>query len=257
MVDIHPTAVVDKKAEIGPGVVIGPYAVIEGPVVIGAGVSIGPFAYITGKTTIGDGCRVFSHAVLGTIPQDLKFSGEETTLTIGSRTTVREFVTVNRGTRASGTTTVGSGCLLMAYAHVAHDCVVGDGVVLANAATLAGHVVVGDYATVGGLSAVHQFTRIGRHAFIGGMGRISQDVIPYALTASEPTKVVGVNVVGLTRKGFPEKTKETLKRAFHIIYREGLNTSQALAKLESEFGDVPEVKEIIDFIKTSERGILK
>lgn len=257
MVDIHKTAIINKRAELGEGVVVGPYAVVDGPAAIGADTVIGPHALIEGAVSLGRGCRVFSHAVLGTIPQDLKFEGEESDLTIGDGTTIREFVTINRGTKASGTTRLGAGCLLMAYAHVAHDCVLADNVVLANCATLAGHVYIGEYAFVGGLAAVHQFTRIGKHAYIGGMSRVSQDVIPYALTASDPTRVVGINIVGLQRRGFSAETRAALKRAYQIIYREDLNASQAVKKLEAELGDVAEVREIIDFLKKSGRGILK
>lgn len=257
MVDIHKTAIVDRRAELGEGVVVGPYAIIDGPAVIGAGTSVGPQAVLEGAVALGEGCRVFSHAVLGTIPQDLKFEGEESDLTIGSGTTIREFVTINRGTKASGTTRVGNNCLLMAYSHVAHDCVLGDDVVLANCATVAGHVEIGDFAFVGGLTAVHQFSRIGKYAYIGGMSRVSQDVIPYGLTASDPTRVVGVNVVGLQRRGFPREVRAALKRAYHIIYREDLNTAQAIEKMEGELGRVAEVRDVIEFLKRTERGILK
>jgi UDP-N-acetylglucosamine acyltransferase len=257
MVDIHETAIVDGRAELGEGVVVGPYAVINGPAVIGAGTAIGPYVLVEGAVSMGRRCHVFSHAVLGTIPQDLKFEGEESDLTIGDGTTIREFVTVNRGTKASGTTALGVDCLLMAYAHVAHDCVLGDNVVLANCATLAGHVLVGEYAFIGGLSAVHQFTRVGKHAYIGGMSRISQDIIPYGLTASDPTRVAGINIVGLQRRGFPAETRAALKRAYHIIYREDLNKAQAIAKLEGELGEVAEVGEVVKFLKESDRGILK
>lgn len=257
MVDIHKTAIVDSCAELGEGVVVGPYAIIDGPVVIGAGTAIGPHAVLEGPVALGEKCRVFSHAVLGTIPQDLKFEGEESNVNIGDGTTIREFVTINRGTKASGTTKVGNNCLLMAYAHVAHDCVLGDNVALANCATVAGHVEIGEFAFVGGLSAVHQFSHIGKHAYIGGMSRVSQDVIPYGLTASDPTRVVGINVVGLQRCGFPAETRTALKRAYHIIYREDLNTAQAVERLEAELGQVAEVRDVIDFLKRTERGILK
>lgn len=257
MVDIHKTAIVDRRAELGEGVVVGPYAIIDGPAVIGAGTAVGPHAVLEGAVALGERCRVFSHAVLGTIPQDLKFEGEESDLTIGSGTTIREFVTINRGTKALGTTRVGNNCLLMAYSHVAHDCVLGDDVVLANCATVAGHVEIGDFAFVGGLTAVHQFSRIGKYAYIGGMSRVSQDVIPYALTASDPTRVVGINVIGLQRRGFPPEVRAALKRAYHIIYREDLNTAQAVEKLEAELGQVAEARDVIDFLKRTERGILK
>ncbi len=257
MVEMHETAIVDGRAELAEGVVVGPYAIIDGAAIIGAGTTIGPHAVIEGALTLGEGCRVFSHAVLGTIPQDLKFEGEESNVVIGDNTTIREFVTVNRGTKASGTTRIGSNCLLMAYAHVAHDCVLGDNVALANCATVAGHVEIGEFAFVGGLTAVHQFSHIGKHAYIGGMSRVSQDVIPYGLTASDPTRVVGINVVGLQRRGFPAETRTALKRVYHIIYREDLNTAQAVEKLEAELGDVAEVRDVIEFLKRTERGILK
>jgi UDP-N-acetylglucosamine acyltransferase len=257
MAGIHSTAVVDKRAELGEGVVVGPYAVVSGPAVIGADTTIGPYSLLDGAVELGRGCRIFSHAVLGTIPQDLKFEGEETDLKIGNGTTVREFVTVNRGTKASGTTIIGANCLLMAYSHVAHDCVLGDNVVLANAATLAGHVYVGAHAFIGGLSAVHQFSRVGKHAYVGGMSRVSQDIIPYGLTASEPTRVVGVNVVGLQRRGFSEEVRAALKQAYNVIYRQNLNTAQAVARLEQEMGDVAEVRDIIEFLQKTDRGILK
>ena len=257
MVDIHKTAIVDSRAELGEGVVVGPYAIIDGPAVIGAGTAIGPHVVLEGPVALGEKCRVFSHAVLGTIPQDLKFEGEESDLTIGDGTTIREFVTINRGTKASGNTKVGNNCLLMAYAHVAHDCVLGDNVALANCAQVAGHVEIGEFAFVGGLSAVHQFSHIGKHAYIGGMSRVIQDVIPYGLTASDPTRIVGINVVGLQRRGFPAETRTALKRAYQIIYREDLNTTQAIEKLEAELGRVAEVGDVIDFLKRTERGILK
>lgn len=257
MAEIHETAIINPQADLGEGVTVGPYVIVDGPAVIGKGTAIGAYVLIEGAVSMGQRCRVFSHAVLGTIPQDLKFEGEESNLKIGDDTTVREFVTVNRGTKASGTTRVGAGCLLMAYAHVAHDCVLADNVALANCATLAGHVEIGDYAFIGGLAAVHQFTRVGKHSYIGGMSRVSQDVIPYALTASDPTRVVGINVIGLQRRGFPPQTRSALKRAYQIIYRENLNKTQAIAKLEAELGDFSEVRDVIDFLKSSERGILK
>jgi UDP-N-acetylglucosamine acyltransferase len=257
MVEIHHTAIVDERADLAEGVEVGPYAIIEGPAVIGAGTVVGPHTRIVAPVTIGKECNVFSHAVIGTIPQDLKFEGEEATVEIGDGCTVREFVTVNRGTKASGATRVGPGCLLMAYAHVAHDCVLGANVVLANCATLAGHVEVGEYAFIGGLSAVHQFSRVGKHAYVGGMSRVSQDIIPYALTASEPTRVAGINVVGLQRRGFSADVRKALKKAYHIVYREDLNVAQAVEKLIAELGNVAEVRDIIEFLETSERGILK
>jgi UDP-N-acetylglucosamine acyltransferase len=258
MATVHNTAIVDRKAQLGDDVVVEPYAIITGPVVVESGSTIGPHAILEGRTNIGRNCRIFSHAVIGTIPQDLKFAGEDTYVEIGDGTTVREFVTINRGTKASGKTTIGKKCLLMAYAHVAHDCHVGDGVVIANNGTLGGHIEVGSYATIGGLSAIHQFVRIGAHAFLGGMSRIPQDILPYSLVASdEGTRVVGINVLGLQRKGFKEDVIKDLRRAFHLLYRENLNTTQALERIEAELGGREEVREIVEFVKTSERGILK
>jgi UDP-N-acetylglucosamine acyltransferase len=257
MVEIHKTAVVDGRAKLAEDVTVAPYAIIDGPAVIGAGTVVGPYALIEGAVTIGEKCRVFSHAVIGTIPQDLKFEGEESFVEIGDGTTVREFVTINRGTKASGATRIGPGCLLMAYAHVAHDCTLGADVALANCATLAGHVEIGDHAFIGGLAAVHQFARVGKHAYVGGMSRVSQDIIPYMLTASEPTRVVGINVVGLQRRGFSAAARAALKRAYHIIYREDLNTAQAVEKLKGELGEAAEVRDVIDFLESSARGILK
>ncbi|MGD8719203.1 MAG: acyl-ACP--UDP-N-acetylglucosamine O-acyltransferase [Candidatus Zixiibacteriota bacterium] len=257
MAGIHETAIIDGRAELAAGVEVGPYTVIEGPVVIGADTVIGPHVYIQGSVTLGERCLVFSHAAIGAIPQDLKFEGEESTVSIGDGTTIREFVTVNRGTKAAGTTRIGKNCLLMTEAHVAHDCILGENVALANTVALAGHVEVEDQAFIGGLSAVHQFSRIGKHAYIGGMSRVSQDIIPYALVASEPTRIAGINVIGLQRRGFSEEARHALKRAYAILYREKLNTAQALEKLKEELGDVAEVRDIIEFVEKSERGILK
>jgi UDP-N-acetylglucosamine acyltransferase len=256
-VQIHQTAIVDERAELSEGVEVGPYAIIEGPAVIGAGTVVGPHTRIVGPITVGAACNIFSHAVIGTIPQDMKFEGEAATVEIGDGCTIREFVTINRGTQASGATRIGPACLLMAYAHVAHDCVIAANVVLANCATLAGHVEVGEYAFIGGLSAVHQFSRVGKHAYVGGMSRVSQDIIPYALTASEPTRVAGIHVVGLQRRGFSADARAALKKAYHIIYREDLNAAQAVEKLKAQLGGVAEVRDIIEFMETSERGILK
>jgi UDP-N-acetylglucosamine acyltransferase len=257
MAEIHATAIIDPRAELGAGVVAGPYVVIRGPVVVGAETVIGAHAVLEGRTTLGEGCRVFPHAVIGTVPQDLKYEGEDSVLEIGGGTTIREFVTVNPGTKASGATIIGRNCLLMACSHVAHDCRVGDNVVMANSSALAGHVEVGEFATIGGLTPVHQFVRIGRHAFLGGMSRVTQDIPPFALVASEPTRVVGVNVVGLQRRGFTPEVINALRRAFHILFKEGLNTSQAVEKIRREVAEFGEVAEVVGFVEKSDRGILK
>jgi len=242
---------------LADGVSVGPYAVVGPGVKLGAGVSVGSHAVVEGDTTVGAGTRAFSHAVIGTIPQDVKFEGEESRLVIGENCTFREFVTVNRGTKDRRETVVGSNVLAMAYSHVAHDCIIGDNCILSNAATLAGHVELGEYVVIGGLAAVRQFCRVGDHAFIGGLCGISKDVMPYVSVGFDPTRVVGLNTVGLQRRGFDEQTREHLKRAYSIVFRQDLNTSQAVEKLETELGDVPEVRKVIDFIQSSERGLLK
>lgn len=256
-VSVHPTAVVSPGARVGDGVTVGPYAVVGPDVTLGEGVSVGSHAVVEGETRVGPGTRIFPHAVLGTVPQDVKFAGERSRLVIGAGCTFREFVTVNRGTAARGETTVGSGVLAMAYSHIAHDCDVGDNCILSNAATLAGHVRLGECVVIGGLAAVHQFCRVGDHAFIGGLCGISKDVMPYVRVGFDPTRVVGLNTVGLARRGFSEETRGHLKTAYSIVYRRNLNTSQAVEALEAELGHVPEARKIIDFIKSSERGLLK
>jgi UDP-N-acetylglucosamine acyltransferase len=254
---IHPTAVVDPGAELADGVVVGPYTIIERDVQIGAGTEIASHVLIAAGTRLGRQCRVAHGAVLGTIPQDLKFSGERTTLEIGDETTIREFATLNRGTANRWVTQVGKGCLIMAYVHIAHDCRIGDHVVLANAVNMAGHVVVEDYASVGGLVPIHQFVRIGRHAFVGGGYRVAKDVPPYVLASGEPLAFAGLNTVGLNRRGFSRQTMLTLKRVYRLVFRSGLNVTQALERIEAEFDPIPEVQHVIDFIRASERGIIR
>jgi len=257
MPEIHPTAIVDPRAELAGDVVIGPYSIVEGDVQIGAGTEVGSHVLIAAGTRLGCRCRVAHGAVLGTIPQDLKFSGERTTLEVGDDTTIREFATLNRGTKERWKTTVGRDCLIMAYVHIAHDCVIGDQVILANAVNMAGHVVVEDYANVGGLVPIHQFVRIGRHAFVGGGYRVTKDVPPYVLASGEPLAFAGLNNVGLHRRGFSRQTMLTLKRAYRFVFRCGLNVSQALSRIEAELEPTPEVRHVIDFIRSSERGIIK
>lgn len=252
---IHPTAIVDEAAELGHGVEIGPYAIIGPNVKVGDGTVVGPHAYIEKDTRIGKGCFVANGAVLGTDPQDLKFEGEETLLVVGDGTTIREFATLNRGTRAAGRTTVGSGCLIMAYAHVAHDCVIGDHVVIANAVQMGGHVAIEDCANVGGLVAVHQFVRIGAYSFIGGASRVPKDVPPYVRAAGNPLALYGLNTVGLERRGFSEEARRELKRAYRLLFNSDLNISQAVTELRARADLVPEVERLLDFIDASERGV--
>ena len=257
MSNIHSTAIVDVKAELGSGVSVGPYTVIQGDVTIGENTEIGSHVFIHSGTRMGKKCRVFNGAVLGTDPQDLKYAGEKTTLEIGDETTVREFCTLNRGSNHRFKTEIGSKCLLMAYVHVAHDCILGDNVILANAINMAGHVTIESFAAIGGMSPIHQFVRIGGYAFIGGGLRVNKDVPPYILAAGEPIQFAGINRVGLTRKGFSPEVLNEIRRAYKIVYRSGLNVTQALDKLRSEETLIPEVQRIVDFIESSERGIIK
>lgn len=253
---IHSTAIVDPDAQIGKNVTLGPYTIVERNTVIGDGTEIGPQVLVASGARIGPSCRIFKGAVVGTIPQDLKFHGEDTILEIGARTTIREFVTLNRGTR-DGITTVGADCLLMAYSHVAHDCRLGDHAILANAVNLAGHVTIEDWVVVGGMTPVHQFVKIGCHAFVGGGYRAAKDVPPYILASGEPLHFSGLNLVGLQRRGFSSEAIATLKRVYRIIYRSGKNVSQAIETIMQEFERTPEVAKVIDFIRSSERGIIR
>ncbi|MBL7093442.1 acyl-ACP--UDP-N-acetylglucosamine O-acyltransferase [candidate division KSB1 bacterium] len=257
MTNIHSTAIVETKAELGEGVTVGPYTVIEDDVFIGENTEIASHAFIHSGTRLGKKCRVFKGAVVGTDPQDLKYAGEKTTLEIGDETTVREFCTLNRGSSHRFKTVIGSRCLLMAYVHVAHDCIIGDNVILANAINMGGHVTIESFAAIGGMSPIHQFVRIGSHAFIGGGLRVNKDVPPYILAAGEPIQYAGINRVGLTRKGFSSDVLNEIRKAYKIIYRSGLNVSQAVAKLKNEETLIPEVQLIVDFIESSERGIIK
>mgnify|MGYP006278358805 CR=1 FL=1 len=256
MADIHPTAIIGDNVEIGENVEIGPYAIIEDNVKIGNGCQIKSYANILSYTKIGDNSRIFQHSVIGEIPQDLKFGGEKTETIIGKNTTIREFVTINRGTKDRQRTVIGDDCLLMAYVHVAHDCLVGDNVILANAATLAGHVTVEDWAILGGLFAVHQFVRIGRHSFCGGHFRTTKDIPPYILAADEPIKYKGLNVVGLRRRGFSPEARKKIKRAYKLIYRSKYNVSDAVEKIKKEFERTPEIENILKFMDSSDRGII-
>lgn len=257
MNNIHPVAIVSPKAELADDVTIGPYSIIEDNVKVGRGVKIASSALVASGTTLGNNVAIHHGAVIGTIPQDLKFGGEVTQVVIGDGTVVREYATVNRGTKAYGTTTIGKECLLMAYSHVAHDCIIGDYVIMANSVNLAGHIEVGDYAVIGGVVPVHQFVKIGAHAMIGGGFRVQQDICPFALVAGYPLKVTGINAVGLRRRGFKREVIRTLEKAFKLLFFSGLNTSQAVERIKSEIELIPEVQEILDFIAKSERGIVK
>jgi UDP-N-acetylglucosamine acyltransferase len=252
---IHSTAVVHPWARIGAGVQIGPYAVIGPEVVLGDGCEIGSHVLIDGITTIGNNNRIFHGASVGSEPQDLKYNGGRTRLVIGDENVIREFVTINTATADGEATLIGSNCLLMAYSHVAHNCVLGDYVILANSVNLAGHVLVDDHAIIGGVTPVHQFVRIGKHAFIGGGSRVEKDVPPFIKIAGNPPAVYGVNSVGLARRGFSEERRITIKKIHKLIYRRGLNTSQVIEALENGEFSGPDAEEMLEFLKTSERGI--
>ena len=253
--NIHPTAIVHPKAEISPDVEIGPYSSIGAKVVLGEGVNVGASCVIEGRTTIGKNCRIFTGAVIGSEPQDLKYSNEETRLTIGENNTIREYVTINPGTGEGGETRIGDTNLLMAYSHVAHDCSVGNSVVIANVGTLAGHVTIEDGAIIGGLVAIHQFTRIGTLAIIGGCSKVVQDVPPYSRCDGHPAKVYGLNRIGLERAGVAKESAVSLKRAFKLLFNSGLSTSHALEKIKEEVPQTKEVAHLMEFIRKSERGV--
>lgn len=254
---IQPLAYVNPEAKIADNVVIEPFVTVHKNVVIGEGTWIGSNVTIMEGARIGKNCRIFPGAVISAIPQDLKFDGENSTVQIGDNVTVRECVTLNRGTKASGTTFIGNNCLLMAYVHVAHDCMIGDHVVLANSVQLAGHVEIGEYAIIGGLSAVHQFVKIGPHVMVSGGSLVRKDVPPYSKAAREPLSYEGVNSIGLRRRGHsPEKIAE-IQEIYRMLFLRGMNNAQALAKIEADLPATRERDEIISFIKSSDRGIMK
>ena len=254
---IHPAAFVDERAHLGAGVTVGPGAVIGPHVKVGDGTSIDSHALVTGWTTVGRGCRLHHGAVVGSPPQDLKYTGEKSYLEIGDHTEIREYVTANLATEPGATTRIGSHCLLMAYAHVAHNCQIGDHVILANVVQMAGYVTVEDWAIVGGATVVHQFVRIGRHSMIGGGSRVSQDVAPFVKAAGSPPRLAGINQVGLERRGFSTSTREALDRAYRILFREGLAVPAAVAQIRAELPGIPEVETLARFAETSARGLTR
>lgn len=255
---IHPTAIISKKAKIGDDVTIGPYAIISDDVTIGEKTVIGPHAVIEPYVEIGPECQIFQFASVGAVPQSLKFKGEVSWTKIGRQCIIREFVTINRGTEeGGGWTKIGDGCLLMAYVHIAHDCVLGRNVVMANNATLAGHIEIGDYATVGGLTAVHQFVRIGDNAFVGGKSVVVKDIPPFVLASGDRATLHGLNTVGLKRRGFTQETLKQLKKTYRLIFRFGLTQNEAIERVAAEVETLPEVETFVGFIKSSERGITR
>lgn len=255
---IHPTAIIDPKAEIDADVRIGPYSVINDNVSVGSGTVIGPHVIVDRYVSIGPDCQIFQYASVGTPPQAVKFKGEKTFVKIGRGTVVREFATINRGTAfGTGITEIGEENLLMAYCHVAHDCSTGRKVVLANNATLAGHITIGDYVTVGGLVAIHQFVRIGEYAYVGGKSGVPKDIPPYVIAAGDRAKLHGLNQVGLKRYGFPETTVKALKKVYRIFFRIGITLNEAIERALAEVDHLPEVINFINFIKSSQRGITR
>lgn len=254
---IHPTAIVDPAAQIDPGARIGPYCVIGPEVAIGADTELQHHVTIMGPTRIGSGNFFYAYCSIGQRTQDLKYSGEPTTLEIGDANTFREFCTVNRGTLPGAKTIIGSGGNFLAYSHIAHDCIVGDKVIFSNNGTLAGHVTVADHAVIGGLTAIHQFCRVGRHAITGGCSKIVQDVPPFMIADGNPAEVRGINSVGLERAGFSSETIRALKEAYRFLYRGNLNSKQAVEAIRKEIPGVAEVEELCVFVETSQRGIIR
>ena len=253
----QPLAYVNPQAKVAPNVVIEPFVTIDKNVIIDEGTWIGSNVTIMEGARIGKNCRIFPGAVISAIPQDLKFAGEETIVKIGDNVTIRENVTINRGTKASYETVIGDNVLLMAYVHIAHDCVIGNNVVLGNATNLAGHIQIDDWAIIGGMVAVHQFSHIGTHAIISGGSLIRKDVPPYTKAAREPISYAGVNSIGLRRRGFTMEQINSIQDIYRIIYLRGHNVTQALELIEAEVPATPERDEILSFINNSSRGIMK
>jgi len=253
----QPLAYINPGAKLAKNVVVEPFANIENNVVIGDGTWIGSNVTIMEGARIGKNCRIFPGAVISAIPQDLKFEGEDSLTVIGDNVTIREFVTINRGTKASGETKVGDNCLIMATAHIAHDCILGNGVIVVNGVALAGHVIIGDNAIIGGLAAVHQFIHIGQHAMVSGGSLVRKDIPPYTKAAKEPISFVGINSVGLRRRGFSTEKIREIQDIYRIIYQKNYNTTQALGIVEAEMKVSVEKDNIIQFIKDSKRGIMK
>ncbi len=253
----QPFSYIHPSAKIAESVIIEPFVTIAKNVEIGAGTWVGPNVTIMEGARIGKNCKIFPGAVISAVPQDLKFAGEDTTAEIGDNTVIRECVTINRGTKDKFKTVVGNNCLLMAYVHVAHDCIVGNNCILANNSTLAGHIEIEDYVILGGVTAVHQFVKIGKHAFISGGSLIRKDVPPYIRAAREPLSYVGVNSVGLRRRGFTSEQINNIQQVYRYLFVKGYNTTRALNLIERELDATDERDEIVNFVRDSGRGIIK
>ena len=255
---VHPTAVVSPGARIGTGCHIGPFSIVGDDVELKDGVRLESHVVVDGRTVIGEETRVFPFVSIGLPAQDLKYKGEPSETRIGRRNQIREFVTIHRGTAGGGMLTqIGDDCLLMAQAHIAHDCLLGDGVIMANAATLAGHVIIEDNANVGAYSGVHQFCRVGREAYVGGYSVVVKDALPFALTVGNHARCYGLNTTGMKRRGYSAEVIQSLHRAFHLQLSSKLNTSQALERIAEEIKDSVEVNGLLEFIKSSRRGVIK
>jgi UDP-N-acetylglucosamine acyltransferase len=255
--EIHPTAIVDAKAELGAGTRVGPYCIIGPHAALGNSCWLQHHVTVVGPMRAGAGNKFYAYCSIGQQTQDLKYAGEPTYLEIGDENTFREFCTVNRSTKSDGKTRLGDRGNFLAYSHVGHDCVVGNSVVFSNNATLAGHVQVGDHAVMGGLTAVHQFCRLGRFAITGGCSKIVQDVPPFMIADGNPAEIRGINLVGMERAGFDAETIKAIKEAFRLIYRAKLNTRQAIAAIRNEIAPREEITQLVEFIEQSERGVIR
>ncbi len=254
---MHNTAVISPTARIAKNVEIGPFSVIGDNVEIGEGTKIGPHVVIHGWTSIGKDCRIFQFASVGEDPQDLKFKGEKSYTFVGDRTVIREGVTLHRATGEGEETRIGSDCLLMAYTHVAHNCVLGNHVIMSNYAGIAGHAIIEDRAVIGGMAGVHQFVKVGRNAMVGGMAKLTQDVVPYTIVDGHPARVVGLNSVGISRAGIPLDVRRKIKQAYKILYRSGLSLPEAISVIEQDVDSCEEVEHFLRFLRNAERGICR
>jgi len=258
MSGIHPTAIVAPEAKIGSGVTIGPYAIVGPGVELGDGCEIQTHAVVDGDTTLGPGCQVFPFAHIGGKTQDLKFKeGNKTYVKVGARTVLREYVTINCGTKDGESTVLGDDCLIMAYCHLAHGCVFGNHVIVSNSSQFAGEVTVGDWAVISGLVGVHQFVRIGCHAMIGGGSVLKQDAAPYFITDGVPASAHGINTIGLSRRGFPRETVVALRDCYKLLCHDGLNVSDAIVAIRESVPDLPEVRTLVEFFQTTQRGVIR
>lgn len=254
---VHSTAIISKKARLSEDIKVGPYAIIGDNVMIGSGTKIGAYCVFEGNTTIGDNCQIFTGAVLGSPPQDLKYKGEKNFLEIGNNNIIREYCTFNPGTEENGITRVGSHNVFMAYSHIAHDCAVGDNCIIANCGTLAGHVTIEDKAIIGGLVAIHQFVRVGSLSIIGGCSKVVQDIPPYSTCDGHPARIYGLNLIGLRRNGINKASIQELNRAFRLLFNSGLSIKHALEKIEQEIKPSDEISRLLSFIKGSKRGLAR